>query len=32
MKTTEQSAAEPAYWCHVYMRTVPVSQAASHTH
>jgi len=31
-KTPEQNAAEPAYWCHVCMTTVPVSQAASHTH
>lgn len=25
-------AAEPAWWCHVCMRTVPVSQVPAHQH
>jgi hypothetical protein len=29
---TEKAAAEPAWWCHVCMRTVPASQVPTHQH
>jgi hypothetical protein len=28
----EAAAAEPAWWCHVCMRTVPASQVQTHQH
>jgi len=27
-----RAAAEPAWWCHVCMRTVPVSEVPAHQH